>query len=375
MPLTVVIAPDSLKGSLSAREAATAIGAGWAEERPTDMLLLVPQADGGEGTVDALESATVGSVRRSAGVVEGPDGRPVEGEWLSLPDGTAVIELAQSSGLPLLDSLDPLGSSTVGLGQVVSAALDDGAHSIVIGLGGSASTDGGAGALTALGLRLLDAEGRDLPRGGVALERLRRVDRSSLRAAPAGGIRLLTDVDAPLLGETGAAAVFGPQKGADPADVARLDRALTVLASVLVGDPTAPGSGAAGGSGYGFQAALGATLVSGADTVAELSGLTDALAEADVVITGEGRFDRTSLGGKVVGRILDRIVGRDIRTIVVAGSIASDLPGEVVNRVTPISLTEIAGSTAAAMADPVGALRTAGRLAARCASVRESAAV
>ncbi|MBU1588354.1 MAG: glycerate kinase, partial [Actinobacteria bacterium] len=153
---TVVIAPDSFKGSLSAREVAEAIAAGWRAVRPDDELVLVPQADGGEGTLDAVEASVPGAVRCSAGSVTGPDGRPTPGEWLQLPDGTAVVELAQPSGLPLMRELDALGATTRGLGQVIRAALEAGATSLVIGLGGSASTDAAAGALAELGLVLLD---------------------------------------------------------------------------------------------------------------------------------------------------------------------------------------------------------------------------
>ncbi len=376
MPLTVVIAPDSFKGSASARQVADAIAHGWAEIRPTDTLVLLPQADGGEGTIDALESAIPGSLRRSAGIVVGPDGGSVDGEWLDLPDGIAALELAASSGLTLLRTLDPMGSTTVGLGQVIAAALDAGAAGLVIGLGGSASTDGGAGALSALGLQLLDAAGDPLPLGGGALVRLDRLDRSALRAMPSGGVRLLTDVDAPLLGRSGAATVFGPQKGADPAQIATLEAGLTEFALALGGDRDAPGCGAAGGTGFGFATALGASLESGADTVAALTGLTEALETADVVITGEGAFDATSFSGKVVGRMLDRVasmtVRRDIRTVVVAGSIAdevsrSDRRGQRVRHgeVELHSLSDIAGSAHIAIADPLPALREAGRRAAR----------
>jgi glycerate kinase len=185
----------------------------------------------------------------------------VEGHWLELPDGTAVVELALSSGLPLMERLDPLGATTRGLGEVIAAALDAGARALLIGLGGSASTDGGAGALRALGLEVRDADGVALPDGGGALARLADVDRSGLRLPPVGGVRLLSDVTAPLLGPSGAAAVFGPQKGAGPADIAQLETALARWASLLGADLAAiPGAGAAGGTAYGFLAAWGAAI-------------------------------------------------------------------------------------------------------------------
>ena len=364
MSPSIVIAPDSFKGSLSAREVADAIASGWRSVSPGDELTLIPQADGGEGTIDAVEAAVAGSVRRSAGLVTGPDGRPTPGEWLELPSGAAVVELAQSSGLPLMQAPDALGSTTRGLGEVIGAALDAGATSLVIGLGGSASTDGGTGALAALGLRLADDTGSPLPDGGAALARLQSVDRTGLRAAPAGGVVLLTDVTAPLLGPAGAAAVFGPQKGATPADVDLLDGALANLARVLGGDAAQAGAGAAGGAGFGFASVWGATVESGADYLAVLSGLGAAIDGADVLVLGEGRFDSQSLGGKVVGQLLQRAEERDVRAGVIAGQIAATatVRGQTV---WTVSLAELAGSVESAIAEPSYWLRDAGAAAAR----------
>ncbi len=354
----VIIAPDSFKGSLSAADVASTIGDGWREERPDDDLIQLPQADGGEGTLDAIARAVPESVRRSTGSVTGPDGRPTPGAWLHLPDGTAVVELAQSSGLPLMASRDAGGATTRGLGEVIRSALSSGATDLVIGLGGSASTDGGAGALRALGLRLLDADGDDIPEGGAGLIRLATIDRSELLAPPAR-VTLLTDVTAPLLGPAGAASVFGPQKGATPEDVIALDAGLAHLAEVLGGDPDAPGAGAAGGTAYGFATVWGAEIVPGAARIAELSGLAAAIPSADLVITGEGRFDAQSLGGKVVGGVL--ALGRDagVRVAVIAGQLGAD-PG-----VWAVSLSELAGSTEEGLAEPARWLREAGARAAR----------
>jgi glycerate kinase len=358
VPLRVVIAPDSFKGSLDAGDVARAIADGWTSARPDDDLILLPQADGGEGTLDAVASAIPGSVRRSAGTVTGPDGRPVEGVWLALPDGTAVVELAQPSGLPLMRQPDPLGATTRGLGEVIAAALDAGATSLVIGLGGSASTDGGAGALRALGLRLLDHDGRELPDGGAALAGLATIDRSMLRPPPHGGVRLLSDVTAPLLGPTGAAAVFGPQKGATPDDVAHLDAALARFADLFGGDPALPGAGAAGGTGYGL-AAWGAALEPGSVAIAELTGLAAAALTADVLITGEGRFDATSSTGKVAGHALALADLRPAQPIVIAGSLAAT-PATPAGRPAVVeSLVALAGSLDAALADPAHWLRVA----------------
>ena len=357
---TVVIAPDSFKGSLSARQVAAAIADGWRSVRPNDELVLLPQADGGEGTLDAVEAAIPASVRRSAGDVTGPDGRPTPGQWLQLPGGVAVIELADTSGLPLMGELDPRGATTRGLGEVARAALEAGAASLVITLGGSASTDGGAGALQALGLRLLDDAGHDLPAGGAALARLHSIDATDLLAPPAAGVLLLTDVDAPLTGERGAAAVFGPQKGATVDDIDELDAALARFAEVL-GSPAladTPGTGAAGGCAFGLAAAWGGRIVPGAGYLAELSGLPEMLATADVVITGEGRFDEQSLGGKVVGQLLDRARVAGVRAGVIAGQVSAD-PG-----VWSASLVELSGSVASAIADPETWLRAAGAAAA-----------
>lgn len=362
---TVVIAPDSFKGSLAARDVAEEIAAGWRSVRADDRLLLLPQADGGEGTLDAVAAAVPAAVRRSAGDVTGPDGRPTPGEWLELPGAVAVVELAQSSGLPLMGELDALGATTRGLGEVIRAALDAGANSLVVGLGGSASTDGGAGALAALGLRLLDEQGELLGDGGGALRDLLAVERGGLRAAPPGRVTLLTDVTAPLLGPTGAAAVFGPQKGASPAQVAELDVALSRLAGALGGDPAQPGSGAAGGTAYGFAAAWGARIEPGADYLAALSGLDAAIVRADVLLTGEGRFDDQSLGGKVVGQLLAKAEAAGVRVGVIAGQVTVPSTAWTTRSVWTASLTDIAGSAEVAMADPRPVLREAGARAAR----------
>lgn len=313
----IAIAPDSFKGSLGAAAAAAAIAAGWRSVRPGDELLVRPQADGGEGTLDALAGAIAGAVRHPVPAVTGPDGRAVDAYWLQLPDGTAAVELAVSSGLPLMRLPDALGATTRGLGEVIAAALDAGATRLIVALGGSASTDGGRGALEALGWP------------------------HSLRPAPPGGVVLLTDVTAPLLGPTGSAAVFAPQKGADADQVALLEARLAAFAALLGGEPAAPGAGAAGGTAYGLSAAWGATITGGADYIAALTGVHDR--PADVLITGEGRFDAQSLGGKVVGQLL---AGASGRTVVIAGELAATPPD------LGFSLTQLAGSTEAALADP-----------------------
>jgi glycerate kinase len=360
MQHTVVIAPDSFKGTLAARGVAEAIAEGWRSVRPGDTLRLLPQADGGEGTLDAVQSAVPGSVRRDAGLVSGPDGRRVRGEWLELPGGVAVIELAQMCGLPLMGALDPMAATTYGLGEVIRAALETGVRKIVIGLGGSASTDGGAGALEALGLV---AHGGGLRASELA--RLGTLQRGGLVAPPVDGVVLLSDVTAPLLGADGAAQVFGPQKGAAPHQVAALDAGLTRFAELLGGDPTLAGSGAAGGTAYGFAAAWGASIEPGAAYVARLSGLPDAVADASLLITGEGSFDATSTTGKVVGHLIALADRVDIPVGVIAGRLEVSPTAADGSAIWATSLTDLAGSSAAAMGDPTRWLRAAGAEAAR----------
>lgn len=356
--MRVVVAPDSFKGSSSAARAAEAIADGWSSVRPGDELVLLPQADGGEGTLEAIGAAVPGAQPHEAEVT-GPDGRPVVARWLQLPDGTAVAELAQSSGLPLMRAPDAEGASTAGLGEVLGAALDAGATALVIGLGGSASTDGGAGALQALGLRLTDAAGVELVPGGAALAGLASVDRAGLRPPPVRGVRLLTDVTHPLLGARGAAATFAPQKGADPAAVERLEHALATWARQAGGDPAEPGAGAAGGTAFGLAALWGARIVPGSAEIARLSGLDAAVASADLLISGEGRFDATSLDGKVVGNALELAAAAGVRTLVIAGQVAHRPPGA-----EAIELAALAGSAEAALAYPPRWLREAGARAA-----------
>jgi glycerate 2-kinase len=440
----VLIAPDSFKGSLGAAAAAAALAQGWLSVRPEDQVTRLPLADGGEGTLDVL-AATVPGARWHRAKVTGPGGAPVIARWLEVPpellgwgDGTpggqrgrgqnsaatlptdrpapdrlgrgaaalpplgaktAVVELARASGLPLLARPDPMGAQTTGLGELLSRALDGGVGRILVGLGGSASTDGGTGALGALGARFLDAAGEPLPPGGGALADLVTVDLRGLRAAPGGGVTCLTDVTAPLLGARGAAAVFGPQKGADRRQITRLEAGLARLAEVLGGDPFAPGAGAAGGTGYGLAAAWGASLTPGAAELARLAGLDRALAGADLVITGEGRFDETSLTGKTTGTVIAAAAAAGVPVVVVAGqtvlawgstppprgqapgphgpgtprrlkapfrrhgalALPDEVPGAGPALAAVITLAGLAGGTAAALAGPRWWLRRAGR--------------
>jgi len=376
----VLIAPDSFKGSLGAAAVAAALAGGWLSVRPGDQVTPLPLADGGEGTLDVL-AATVPGARWHRAKVTGPGGAPVTARWLELPalqgrgDGaarasTAVVELARASGLPLLARPDPMGAHTIGLGELLSRALDGGMGRILVGLGGSASTDGGTGALAALGARFLDAGGEPLPPGGEALADLVSVDLTHLRAPPGGGVTCLTDVIAPLLGARGAAAVFGPQKGADGGQIARLEAGLARLAEVLGGEPDAPGAGAAGGTGYGLAVAWGAVLTPGAAELGRLAGLDRELTGADLVITGEGRFDETSLTGKTCGTVIAAAGAAGVPVAVVAGQASDGVsarePGldGVPGLTAVLTLAGLAGGTAGALASPRRWLRrAAGRLA------------
>jgi len=360
----VVIAPDSFKGTADATEVARALAAGWAAVRPGDDLVLMPMADGGEGTLDAFELAVVGA-RRMPVTVTGPDARPVPAYWLLLPDGTGVVELASTSGITLLDPLRPMDAHTAGFGEAIAAALAHGVPRLYLALGGSSSTDGGVGALRTLGAVCLDEAGRPVAEGGRGLAALASVDLGALRPLPPGGALILSDVTNPLLGTHGAAAVFGPQKGADPAQVSELEGGLARLAGLLAVDPATPGAGAAGGTAYGLLA-WGATLAAGSAAVGEALGVPAAVRGASVVITGEGRFDAQSAAGKVPSYLAGLAADGGARVMLVAGGIDAGAlaaaPGQFAGAV---SLTDLAGGVDAAMADPLGWLEVAGsRLAA-----------
>jgi glycerate kinase len=347
----VVIAPDKFKGTLTAASAAEAMAEGWRSARPDDDVVLLPMADGGDGTAAVLAGKLPDPRWVSVPSVNAV-GLPHPGRYLRSGD-LAVVELAEICGIADLDKLDPLSAHTIGLGIVIAAAIRAGSRRLLIAPAGSASTDGGTGALSALGAQFVGYRGI-LPVGGEGLPNLARVDRRRLLPVPAEGVQILVDVDAVLFGPAGAAAVFGPQKGADEAAIRHLDRGLRRLAEVLGGDPDAPGAGAAGGAAYGL-ACWGADLVPGAQAIAELIGLPEALRSADVVLTGEGRFDQTSLTGKAVGHVLDLAGGE--RTHVVAGSVSDDLVGD--RAIAAVSLTELAGSGGAALAEPARWLRLA----------------
>jgi len=317
--MRIVIAPDKFKGSLPAKEVADAIAAGFRRAMPGVQTVECPIADGGDGTVAAAVAAGFTFVPVEA---TGPTGERVDSGY-ARSEGTAVVELAAVSGLSLLPGgqLAPLTANTIGVGELIRRALDDGCTRIVLGLGGSSSTDGGAGMVAALGARLLDTRGRDLLPGGKALLDVARVDLDGLDARlRSASVVVASDVDNPLLGEHGAAAVYGPQKGATPEDVAVLDEALRRFAKVVDLDAAAlPGAGAAGGTGYAALAILGARFRPGIDVVLEMTGFEAKLAGADLVVTGEGAFDEQTLRGKGPAGIAAAARARNIPVVAIAG--------------------------------------------------------
>ena len=326
--MKVVIAPQSFKGSISALDAARAMEEGVLRVVPDAETVLVPVADGGDGTLDTLVDAMGGEVRSAT--VTGPVGKPVTAEWGALGDGrTAAIEMARTSGLALLSlaERDPLHATTYGLGEVVREALDAGFRSFIVGIGGSATNDGGAGMAQALGVRLLDEAGRDLPPGGAALADLRSIDMSGLDERATGArFSVACDVSNPLTGPEGASAVYGPQKGATLGMVEQLDSALKNCAEVVERDigtsiDAVPGSGAAGGLGGGMLAFLGGSLQAGADIVLDHVGLDDRLEGADLVLTGEGRIDFQTVYNKAPIGVARRAKRRGIPVIAVCGSL------------------------------------------------------
>lgn len=364
--MKVVLAPDSFKGSITAADAAAALAAGWAEVAPDTEFLMRPMADGGEGTVDAFAAAVDGAVRMPV-TVDGPAGTPVTTSWLLLqatdaaPGGTGVIDLASTSGIELLGDLRPFDAGTTGFGQAIAAALDHGVSRLVLGIGSSASTDGGIGMLTALGARFLDADGTPVVAGASGLLDVAVVDLEGLRPAPQ--VLVLSDVTNPLVGPRGAAAVFGPQKGLTAAvDIVRVDAALVRLADLLGIDAQLAGAGAAGGTGAALVR-WGAELAPGAGEVARLIGLADAVAGADVVVTGEGSYDGQSGDGKVPSFVAGVAAVAGVRVAVVAGRVTAD--ADIALFAASLSLTDLAGSADASQAEPARHLQSAGAALAR----------
>jgi glycerate kinase len=342
----ILLAPNPFKGSLSAAAAARAMADGLAAALPGAELDQLPLADGGEGTVECIAAAAGG--RRIGALVAGPFGKPVKAAYLLLPDGTAVIEIAAASGLTLIspDQRDPMTADSRGTGQLIVDALERGARHIVLALGGSATVDGGTGIAVALGARFLDETGREAPPGGRGMGRIREVDLAGWDPRLKDcRFTVAADVDNPLLGPRGAAAVFGPQKGATPEQVRELEHGLAYLAAALArahgraradrvpgagGDRAVadvPGAGAAGGVGAMAAALLGAEIVPGAEYVMDAVGFDAHLGRADLVVTGEGRLDAQTAHGKGPHAVAARARRAGVPVVALVGAVAGDGSG------------------------------------------------
>lgn len=326
--MKIVLAPDSFKGSLSSSQACAALQRGAQRVFPDAEFVFVPLADGGEGTVEAILQSAAG--RKVSTSVQNPLGQIVDADWGILPDNRAIIEMAQASGLTLIpeNQRDALRASSFGTGQLISKALDFGCSEILIGIGGSATTDGGAGALSALGARFLDARGHALPPGGAALNELHSLDLSNLdarlRSTP---VTVLCDVTNPLFGENGAAFIYAPQKSAAPEQVKILDSGLRRLAQIsfetLGRDwSTQPGAGAAGGIGFGLLAFLNAQLKSGIEVVLETAQFSEKLENANLVFTGEGAIDAQTLSGKTIAGVCREAKKQRVPVIAFGGKVS-----------------------------------------------------
>ncbi len=343
MPLRILVCPNAFKGSLTAAQAAASIERGLRAALPDASVVKLPLADGGDGTLETLVEAVSGTIQTA--LVRDPLGRPISARWGRLGGAqstTGVIEMAEASGLRLLkpEERDPRLTSTGGTGDLMNAALRAGCTRLLIGIGGSATNDGGAGMAEALGAEFFDAEGNKLPPGGAALSRLSRIDLSRFSLSPSVSVTAACDVDNPLCGEAGASAVYGPQKGATPPMVQRLDAALSHYADILESTlqhsvRDTPGAGAAGGLGAGLLAFCRAELQSGIEMVMEASGFEKALAGCDLVVTGEGRLDGQTGRGKVVAGVIAGAKARNLPVFALAGSVARGTEAQL----RPLGLT------------------------------------
>jgi glycerate kinase len=368
--MRIVVAPDKFKGSLPAAGVAAAVAAGLRSVAADAEIVTLPVADGGDGTVDAAVAA---GFERVPATAAGPLGDPVRASYARRGE-VAVVELASVCGLALLPAgrRAPLTASSFGAGEVMRVALEAGARQVVLGVGGSASTDGGAGLLQALGARVLDDRGESVSLGGAGLDEVAVLDLAGLHpACRTAKFVLAADVDNPLTGPDGAAAVYGPQKGASPAEVARLDAGLERWAAVVaaaVGKDwsRAPGAGAAGGVGFAAMAVLGARMRPGIELVLELAGLESWLAGADLVITGEGSLDAQSLAGKAPVGVARAAARRGVPVVAVAGRntlTGAQLTTAGITAVYP--LTDLEPDPARCHAEAAGLLRQAGQMIAR----------
>lgn len=334
----IILVPDSFKGTLSSSQAAEAMAKATRRVFPEAEIVAIPVADGGEGTVDAFLEALGG--QRVTADVKGPRGDVIASFYGALPDKTAVVEMAAAAGLPLMEGkLDVAGATTYGVGQLMKAAIDNGAKKLILGLGGSATNDGGCGAAAALGAKFFDSAGKTFVPTGATLKDISSIDATELVKTLAGvDVVVMCDIDNPLCGQRGAAAVYGPQKGADGAMVKELDAGLAHLAEMIQRDlgkdvAELPGAGAAGGMGAGAAAFFGGRLTRGIDAVLDAVNFAAALQGADVVVTGEGRFDEQSLMGKVVDGVAARTRAAKAPLLVVAGSMANDMDFDAVKKI------------------------------------------
>jgi len=335
--MKIVLAPDSFKGNLTSLQVASALEKGIKRVIPNANCIKVPMADGGEGTVQSLVEATGGKFIRKR--VKGPAGRPVSARYGILSDGkTAVIEMAEASGLPDVEGTmnkNPMKTTTYGTGQLMMDAINKGVNHIILGLGGSATTDGGAGMAQALGIRFLDKRGRELKELGAGgmLNKVANIDMSGMDSRmKKAKVTVASDVENPLCGKKGAAHVFGPQKGATPVMVKKLDENLKHFAGIIKQDlrkdvMKLKGAGAAGGLGAGLVAFTGAKLKSGVDIVVEATGLEKHLKGADLCITGEGRVDFQTAFGKTPSGVAKAARKQKVQTIAIGGALTDDARG------------------------------------------------
>lgn len=340
--MKITIAIDSFKGSLSSLEAGQAAAEGIRRACPEAAVSVFPLADGGEGTVEALTLGLGGTLQSAT--VTGPLGEPVPAKYGILPGGTAVLEMAAAAGLPLVppQRRNPLYTTTYGVGELIAHALDRGCRRFIVGIGGSATNDGGAGMLAALGFRFLDAAGAPIPAGAAELEQLARIDSTHCRPELADcRFRIACDVTNPLCGPQGSSAIYGPQKGADTGMVQRLDALLAHFAQKTqerypTANPELPGAGAAGGLGFGFLAYLSGELLSGARLVMEETGLEQQIAQSDLIITGEGCIDAQTAMGKAPGQVaaLAKKYARPVLGL--AGMVAPDARPGSLDAIFPI---------------------------------------
>jgi glycerate kinase len=354
----VLIAPDSFKGSATNIEAALAIARGWKALRPDDEITLIPLADGGEGTLETITGIVPGSERIYLDVAFYKECTH-RAYWSLLPDGTAIVELAIACGITHMPQLDPLFTHTYAFGQLIkSAALHPQVQKIITCLGGSASTDGGVGALMALGFRFYREDGSDIPLGGKYLNEIASFDGSESVGMPPGGIACLVDVTNVLIGDRGAAAIFGPQKGATRQEVIDLNSGLEKLLEISGGSDFL-GAGAAGGTAFGLRTFLNTNIQSGSQSISELTGLESAVSSCDYVVTGEGLFDSQSVDGKVIGNLLAIAQKHEKKVLLCVGNTSIDFADV---GLTGIRLIDIAESIDDAMTNATIWLEKAGTL-------------